>query len=246
MSIGWNRSPTNSTLSNRLETMSRKLTIKLLIDLGLTASLMAALAYHLTGGPAHEVIGLAMFILLIAHNVLNWRWYKNLGARPSGPRQFLGLTVTLVLLAVTVALLISSIIVSRVVFDFALVENGFLMRQIHTLAAYWVLVLMSIHVGLHWTMIMKVTGKIFNLGFSRLRAAVVRLAGLAVMVGGVQCSFDRGLGSKLLMRHSFDFWEGSPAGFFISYIMIMGLYIGLTHYSLKFLHSGKQAFPAGR
>lgn len=213
--------------------MNRKLSIKLIVDLGLTASMLTAFAYHLTGPAAHEWVGLAMFALLMVHNGLNWRWYRNIGRVGAGIQNRLGLAVTVALLAVTVVLLISSLMVSRQIFGFIRPDNGFLMRQIHALAAYWLLVLMSVHAGLHWNLLMAVMRQSLPVsGPSRLRASVARLAGAAIMAGGLWASFDRGLGAKLLMRHSFDYWAGSAAGFFFTYLLIMGLYIGLTHYSL--------------
>ncbi|UQZ90556.1 hypothetical protein C4J81_15615 [Deltaproteobacteria bacterium Smac51] len=234
MSSGWNRSPTNSTTSEGSgETMNRKLAIKLMIDLGLTVSMILAFAYHLTGAAAHEFIGLAMFLILLAHNGLNWRWYKNLGRSGGGPERRLGQAVTLLLMAVTVALMVSSVLASRVLFDFIRVDNGFLVRQIHTLAAYWILVLMSVHVGFHWRLVMAALGQAFMPGKPGLpRSSLARLSALAVMAGGVWASFDQGVGYKLLMRHSFSYWDGGLARFFITYLLIMGLYTGLTHYSL--------------
>lgn len=215
--------------------MNPKLTIKLLTDLGLTVSVLAAFAYHLTGPAAHEWVGLAMFVLLLVHNGLNWRWYRTMGRVGAGLHSRLSLAVTLVLLTVAVTLLITSLLVSREIFSFIQVNNGFLLRQIHTLAAYWILVLMSVHVGLHWPLIMAVMGQLFPAGrLGRRRAALARLAGASAMLGGLWACLDRGLGAKLLMRHSFDYWAGSAAGFFTTYLLIMALFIGLTHYSLLF------------
>ena len=225
--------------------MNPKLRMKLLTDLGLTFSMLLAFAYHLTGSAAHEVAGLVMFTLLAVHNVLNRRWYGSL-AKPGGPPgRRTGRAVTLILLAVTLVLLVSSVLVSRFLFDFIRVDDGFLMRRIHTLAAYWVLVAMSVHVGFHWPMIMSALGL---KGCGRLPAAALRLAALGVMAGGVYFSFERGLGAKLLMKHSFDYWEGSAAGFFTAYLLIMGLYAALTHYILKmFSRAGRNLFwPAGQ
>lgn len=213
--------------------MNRKLIIKLFIDLGLTASMLAAFAYHLTGPAAHEWTGLTMFALLTAHNGLNWHWYRNIGRTGAGIHGRLSSIVNMALLVAAAVLLISSLIVSRELFNVIRVGNGFLMRQIHTLVAYWILVLVSVHIGLQWTMIMAVTRQMMGAGGpSRLSAVLVRLTGAAVMAGGLWASFDRGLGDKLSMRHSFDYWEGSAAGFFFTYLLIMGFYIGLTHYSL--------------
>ena len=220
--------------------------VKLLIDLGLTIAMLLAFAYRLTGNTAHELIGLTMFILLIVHNALNWRWYKNIG-RGGGLKRKLGAAVTLTLLVVAMALLISSVAASQTLFDFIRFSDGLLERQIHTLAAYWILVLMSVHIGFHWGLIKGVIGQALKLPQpGRLRPWLARLSGLSVMAGGVWASFDRELGSKLLMRHSFDYWEGGSSGFFITYLLIMGLYAGLTHFFLKVLDSltPKQAWTA--
>jgi hypothetical protein len=68
-----------------------------------------------------------------------------------------------------------------------------------------------------------------------LRTVALRLMALIVAIWGIRASFDRGLGSKLTMRHSFDYWDfnESTSGFFITYLFIMGLYVCLGHYLLK-------------
>lgn len=226
--------------------MNRKLTVKLLIDLGLTSSMLLAFACRLTGGTAHEWIGILMFALLIAHNALNWRWYKNLAG---GWKRFwpnLNRAVTIALLVVTVVLLISGLLISREAFGFVRVDNGFGVRRVHVWAAFWFLPLMSIHVGFHWNMLMSVVHKMFRLSEGNyLRTVIVRLAAMAIMIGGIRACCERELTAKLLMRHSFDFWDGGLAAFFMTYLLMAGLYIGLTHYALKLFHYRRKNISPG-
>lgn len=219
--------------------MNLNLALKLMIDLGLAVTILLAFGLHITGLVAHEFIGLAVFILLVAHNTLNWRWYKSPG-RHRRPH----LAATFILVAATLMTVASSLFVSKHVFDFVQIGDAFLMRRIHVLAAYWLLVLMSVHAGLHWKVLISVMGRAFGLQKpNRLRAALLRLSALGIIIFGIKVSFERAIGSRLLMRESFDYWEGGFVELFPAYLAIMGLYIGLAHYFLKLFPHAKKSLP---
>lgn len=56
--------------------MNRKMLFKLVNDLAMTVLMLIAMAYYITGNMIHEVVGVVVLILFIAHNLLNRRWYK--------------------------------------------------------------------------------------------------------------------------------------------------------------------------
>jgi hypothetical protein len=58
--------------------MNKKLAARLTLDLVFIVLLLCALMYRTTGDAAHEWIGISVFVVCIAHNVLNWKWYKNI------------------------------------------------------------------------------------------------------------------------------------------------------------------------
>ncbi len=99
-------------------------------------------------------------------------------------------------------------------------------RQIHTLAAYWVLVIVAVHLGLRWPMIMGVARNLFGISKpNAIRAWALRLIAVAIAVHGVWSSFELGLGTKLAMQVTLDWWnfEESVAGFFVHSVAIAGL-----------------------
>ena len=53
-------------------------TIKRVVDATMVAVLLCLMAYQVTGEAAHEWCGIAMTALVIAHQVLNRRWYDAL------------------------------------------------------------------------------------------------------------------------------------------------------------------------
>ena len=54
------------------------LSVKIAVDVAMAVLFLLLMGYHLFENFQHEWIGASVFVLFIAHNVLNWRWYKNL------------------------------------------------------------------------------------------------------------------------------------------------------------------------
>ena len=54
--------------------MSRKQTLKIYVDVLMTAVLLLLMAYSLVGETAHEWLGIGMFVLFITHHILNSSW----------------------------------------------------------------------------------------------------------------------------------------------------------------------------
>jgi hypothetical protein len=137
-----------------------------------------------------------------------------------------------------IVLCVSGIMSSRHVFRFLNLKGGLNIRQIHSFVAYWGLVLLGIHVGIHWDKVLTVLKN--KAGTSReLIFNSLLLRGLASVTAayGIWSSFDRAMGSKLFLGFSFDFWESSRPEilFYLHNTAIMALYIIITHYSLKMI-----------
>lgn len=207
------------------------MTIRLSLDLGMTLLMLLALAYELTGNHAHEGIGIAIIVLFGIHNVLNKRWYGSLLQKPA-LRRSPSAVVNVLLVVFVVVLTASSVMHSRSFFAFLPVEKSLETRQLHTTAAYWGLILISLHIGMHWEMVMAAVRKAFGLRkASRWRDGILRLLAALIAGHGVLFSLQRNLGAKLTGCYSFDYWdfEASVADFFIGYACVMGLCICITH-----------------
>ncbi len=216
---------------------------RLVLDLIAAGLLLFAFSYWWLGNVAHEVAGTAMFLLLITHNVFNRRWYGGLSKGRREARWLINTAVTFVLATAMLALLVTSILISNALSGVMSAYGGFTVRQIHTLAAYWVLVIVAVHLGLRWPMLMGVARNLCGItGASTLRTVVLRAVTLAIAAFGVWSSFELGLGGKLSMQVSLDWWnfEESVAGFFVHCIAIAGLYIALTYYTMKWLQKRKR------
>jgi hypothetical protein len=151
--------------------------IRLILDLVAAGLLIAGLAYWWLDNTAHELIGAAMFILVVAHNVFNRRWYGRISKNRREARGRFVIVLNLSLLTVMLVLLATSVMVSRSLFGFLGIDAGFTVRELHILAAYWAVVLVGVHVGLNWQIVMNACRAAFSIsGQSLFRAAVLRLA----------------------------------------------------------------------
>jgi hypothetical protein len=217
--------------------VSLPLSLRLVLDLVACSLLLVALAYDWLGNMAHEIIGAGMFLFLVSHNMFNRRWYGTVTKRTRAPRTILTKTINLSLLGTMLALLMTSVLISRDVFAFLPVNSTFTARQVHTLVGYLALLIASVHLGLHWTMLMGfVRGR---LGITSERNwATIALRGIAALIAayGTYSMFALNVGSKLLMQPTMEFWDfevATPA-FFGHLVAIIGLCTFAAHYTLKF------------
>jgi hypothetical protein len=216
--------------------MNKKLAIRLIIDLVMTILLLCAYAYRITGDAAHEWIGVAVFVLVIAHNVVNRRWYRGIFKGTYTPRRAIMTAVNIALAFTMTIIIVTGLLQSRTVLAFLRLPGGMVLRLIHTTAAYWLLPLTGVHLGIHWGMAAR------HISTKRLIIALACISAFLFAAFGVWSSFDRDMFSKLFRSFSFDYWpEERPAILFFAVMLsIMGVYVFITHYVLKGLERKKK------
>jgi hypothetical protein len=204
----------------------------------MTILMLCAFAYRITGDKAHEWIGISMFILVIAHNIINRKWYKNIFKGTYNLRRSINTAFNLVIALTLTALITTGLLQSRTILAFLHLQGGMVLRQIHTSAAYWLLIFIAVHVGLHWQMIIASFHKILKItGENRVQKIVLRIIALLIVGYGVWSSFDRDIFAKLFQGFSFDYWsEERPAIlFFTENLSIMAIYVFVSYYCSLFL-----------
>ncbi|AGB73128.1 MULTISPECIES: DUF4405 domain-containing protein [Rhizobium] len=220
-----------------------------ILDILAIGLLLAAFAYDWFGNRVHEIIGTLMFGLLISHNVFNRRWYGMVAKGWREPRAVFSKTITLCLMVMMVGLFVTSVIISQAVFDFLSLRSSSTTRQVHALIAYLVLLMAALHVGLQWSMIMRVIGQVLRVKVET-RIKTVALRGLAFLIAiyGVHSLFVIDIGPKLRMETTFNFWdfEAAAAEFILRHAAIIALCAMIAHYSLKLLslHKRDRRSPA--
>lgn len=219
--------------------MTVKRKVQIVIDVIMTVLLPVLMSYSLIGEAIHEWAGIAMFMLVLLHHGLNWKWHKNLLHGKYSGLRILGIAVNTVISLLMLALMISGIVMSRHVFSFLGLDGGAsLARTVHLVASYWCYVLTAFHLGLHGSMLIGMLRKAFSIKApSTVRSIVSKGSAVLIAGYGIYAFAKRELGAYMLLKTEFVFFDFSePLVFFwADYLAIMALFAILGYYTSQML-----------
>ncbi len=214
--------------------MKRKAAIKWTLDVLMTVALLFLMGYQFWGETVHEWIGAGMFIFFIAHQILNGKWYRNLLRGKYTAFRILQTIINILTLASMLALMYSGIVLSRHVFSFLPFRGGLaLARRLHILGSYWGFLLMSLHLGLHWSMVLgRLRIKMRSAKTMKVRSGISLAAGILIAGYGISVLIRRDFLTYLLLRSEFVFLDYNEpiVLFYLDYLALMGTCIFLVHY----------------
>jgi hypothetical protein len=209
--------------------------VRLLLDFAAVGLIIACLAYWWLENLYHELFGTALFALVIVHNVFNRRWYGAVAKRKLDVVRVVNiLTIASLAVGMTI-MLVTSLLVSRDLFPFMALSGAFAVREIHMFAGYWVLLIIAIHLGTRWQVVMNAARGMTGFTVSNAyRTAFLRLAAFAITIWGFKSFSEMALGEKLMLSYSLDMWDFNerPLQFFVNYVSIVGLCAVATYYGL--------------
>ena len=146
---------------------------KLLIDITIFMTFLVSMRPELTGISVHEWLTTAMIGGFVTHLLAQWDWLVNVARRllARWDRSRLNFTLDVSLWLAMTTVFVSGYAISRSVLPFLgiPIEHDFVWRRIHDASANFTLVIVAIHVALHWRWILNA----FQRLFSRRRAAQV-------------------------------------------------------------------------
>ncbi|MCD8056048.1 MAG: DUF4405 domain-containing protein [Clostridiales bacterium] len=216
--------------------MKLKFKIKIAVDVGMTVLLLLLMAYELVGEAAHEWLGMGICVLFILHHVLNSNWSRNiLKGRYSAFR--IAQTILNICIALTMlGSMVSGMLMSEHTFSFLPIRSVYsYASRVHMLCAYWGFVLMSLHLGFHWNIMLGIAKK--YLRPDKLRTLTIRVVALTIALFGVNAFWKRDIGNNMLLRYHFVYFDfEEPLIFFLlDYMTVMGLFVVVGYYGAKCL-----------
>ncbi len=212
--------------------MKPKFIAKIFIDIMMTVVLLFLMSYELIGQAVHEWIGIGIFILFVVHHILNGKWSKNILKGKYTPLRTLQTIIVGFVLLSMLGAMISGVILSRHALAFLPIRGGrSFARTLHMISAYWGFVLISLHLGIHWNMMMGAAGK-FVKGSSKSRKWILRIFAVMIFVYGMYAFIKRDIGSYMFLKNQFVFFDFEESLFFfiLDYIAIMGFFVCIGHY----------------
>lgn len=229
--------------------MIQKKQIKIIIDIIMSIALLFLMSFQVTGDKYHEWIGAGMLVLFVIHNLLNANWYKALFKGKYSAYRVLRTIVNLLVLVAIILTGYSGIVMSRYVFDFLPINDGMATaRKLHLAGSYWSFVLMSVHLGMHWNMML---GK---LSIKRMEEQsnntiliwILRIAAAAIAAYGAVLFGQSEIFHNMFLQNEFAVLDyETPAVLVILHnLVMMSAWIFAGHYLSKGIGKLKSLYGA--
>ena len=217
--------------------MKTKQKMKIAVDVAMTLALLFLMGYQFWGEALHEWIGTAMLLLFLFHHILNGSWHKNLGRGKYTPYRISILCVDILVFVSMFVQMYSGVVMSRHVFAILDINGGMaLARRLHILGAYWGFALISLHFGMHWSMI---AGMMKRAIPQKMQNRVGRFSAIViadVLAGyGLYAFISRGLLDNMLLKNEFVFMDFSESKllFYFDYMAMAVLFALFGHLLAK-------------
>lgn len=217
--------------------MNRKFILKIIIDVCMTVCLLFLMPYSLLGETLHEWLGIVMFVLFVTHHVLNRKWMAAVTKGKYTPFRIVQTLIVFVMFVLMLGSMVSGVLLSNHIFRAVRIAGiSMAARQVHMFCAYFGMVVMSVHLGLHWNMVVNMTGKLF-LYPSAKRTWIARAIAILLAGYGVYAGHKRQIGAYLLMKMHFVFYDYTENVLFFvfDYMAVMAFIVFITYYVSKFL-----------
>ena len=146
--------------------MKYKNVIKLILDVIMLLLLVVMYNKTAISISFHEVGGLAVCGLFLIHKALNWNWIvsvtKKVFSKTLPAKTRLGYVVDVLLLAAMIIIAVSGVLISKTILT-GISSQDMIWKTRHYFFSSVALILLGIHVGLHWSFVKGMFTKIIKL-----------------------------------------------------------------------------------
>ncbi len=248
--------------------LARKIRMPIDIAMTLLSIVLMGGNYFFPADIVHEILGVALLLLWAVHIALNRRWYGAIFRGSYNPYRVMQTVINCGILICAIFLMISGIILSNHIFTFLGIEKGLGFARIaHLLASHWYFLFMSMHIGLHVSMIANkmchkertachpelnachpelVSGSPGKempkqVRHNRLRKILLFSILALACLYGIYAFIIRGVWKYLILQQQFFFFdlERGYILFAIDYISIIILFAAISHFVAAILKKNK-------
>lgn len=204
-----------------------KRAVKIIVDMAMTCLFFYLMGYSVVRGLMnHALGGIALFVLFLAHHLLNLAWYRALfKGRYPGRRILLTSSDSLLMLAMLL-MAVSSVMMSSSVFSFSRVPMTQFGHDLHVCSTAWGYILMCFHLGLHThAPLEKMRKKLKSTAFEYVWYLLL----LLVCGGGIYAFVRSGLWSDLFLLHAVKMPFADELSFYTAYVGILASLCIIVH-----------------
>lgn len=161
--------------------MKLKAIIKLSVDVAMYVVFLLLMGQCVLRDSVHEWLGISAGVLFLIHNALNYKWYLTLMKGKYNIIRRIQLAIDIFLLLVMMGCMFSGILISQHIFVIGGGSTIELGRCLHLVTTAWGFILISLHVGLHWSFVVGMVKNI-NAGEKTKRIFRIIFHGLVIVL----------------------------------------------------------------
>lgn len=217
--------------------------VKITIDILMILCLFILSGYQFFTQEVHEWLGMIMFILFIIHNVLNFHWYSKIIKGKYSIIRIIYLVINILVLISMLVQMYSGIVMSQYILTSLNIPGHIsTVRKLHILGAYWGFILIGLHLGIHWSTLIKriKIKKYLSINLSTLSF----ILSMIIALYGIYAFLKRDFLTYLFLKSEFVFMNFSEFQlfFYIDYLAIISLCVFIAHYGTKILLNKRRQY----
>lgn len=209
---------------------------RITLDAAMYLLFLLLMERHLLSAALHEWFGISLFVLFIAHTVLNYKWYAALFKGEYTGLRIRRTACDFLLLIAMLLCMVSSLFISGVIWKGLNLSGARVGREVHLAATAWAFVLMSIHLGLHWSSFVAMGARVkMPERVKRILVWCLRIAALSLAVFGAYVFFARRFYEEMFLLTAYKFFDfgKNPIGYFFETFSLSALFTTIAYYAEK-------------
>lgn len=136
---------------------------KFIVDIIMLIIMLLLMSPLVTGQLLHEIGGIILFFLLVIHLILNTKIIKNFVKGNLNLKYNIIFIIDILVFISSFIMILTGVFISQKILTNISFGNYNTMASIHNISAYLSLILMSIHLGIHYNYLIMYIKRIFNI-----------------------------------------------------------------------------------
>lgn len=198
----------------------------------MTLLLLVLMGFHLQGEIVHEWAGIIFTLLIILHLYLNRHRLWSLSPRIPLTMQIVNRVINVATFVVILTAIISGMMLSRhILLDLPFHNPAIWVRKVHMTSVHWGMLILALHIGLHWKMLATFFCRVLNISDSSRLANVIMPGFFSIMaLQGLYWLLHQDYLDYLLMKVDFSFFDYDESAllFYLHYLAIIILFSLIT------------------